>query len=111
MRHLERRQTLAPWPVTDIQTGEAVGEVADLTEEGLQLKCGRRFEKGQELAIQIAVDEKLARTDSISLVVKNAWCRAGKTDGRFSAGFAIVDISPKDKRNLHTLIDTFSYLA
>ncbi len=111
MRRLERRETLAHWPVMDIQTGEEVGLVTNLTEEGLQLQCKRRFEKGQELAIQIMVDEKVVKTDSISLVIRNVWCRSGGKEGGFKAGFAIVDISEKDKRNLNNLINAFSYLA
>ena len=98
-RHVDRRETLAHWPAQDTDTGEAVGLVTNLSEKGIEIHSKHGFTKGQMLTIRMAVDAKLCGTDHISMVVENVWCRASGVAGLFHAGFKIVDISDRAKRD------------
>jgi hypothetical protein len=110
-RHFDRRETLAYWPATDMEKGESVGVVTNLSEKGVEIHSKHGFVKGQTLTIRIAVDAKLCGTDHISLVVENVWSRASGVAGLFHAGFRSVDISDRAKRALRNLMAAFSYLA
>ena len=108
-RHIERRETLAYWPAQNIDNGEAVGLVTDLSEEGIQIHSKHEFIKGKRLDIRIAVDAKLMGTDHITLIIENVWCRASAVPDLYHAGFKIVDISVREKNNLKSLLQAFSY--
>ena len=110
-RHLERRETLAYWPAKDAETGEAVGLVRDLTEEGVQMHSEHDFVVGHTFTMRIAVDATLAGTDKISLLVEVIWCSRSGVPGLYHAGFKIMDISDKARRSIRALIQAFSYPA
>lgn len=110
-RHLERRETLGYWPAEQEGTGESVGLVTDLSNEGVQIHSKHRFVKGQKLTLRIVVDPKLGGTDHITLTVENAWCRTSGVPDLFHAGFKIVSISEAAREHLHRLLEAFSYPA
>jgi hypothetical protein len=110
-RHRERRETLAYWPAKDAEKGEAVGLVTNLSEEGIQIHSKHEFRKGQVITMRITVDPKLAKTDHISLVIENVWCRASEVHGLYHAGFRTVGISNTAKKGLRNLFQAFSYPA
>lgn len=108
-RHIERRETLAYWPAVDTVSGDSVGLITNLSEEGVQIHSKHDFSVGQLLTIRIAVDPELTGCDFISIAIENVWCRASGVPGLFHAGFKIVDISDKAKRGLKNLFESFSY--
>ena len=108
-RHRERRETLAYWPAEDVEKGEAVGLVTNLSEEGVQIHSKHEFLKGQTSTIRITVDAMLTGTDHISLVIENVWCRASGVPDLYHTGFKIVDISDMARRGLRNLLQAFSY--
>jgi len=110
-RQRERRETLAYWPVEDMEKGEAVGLVTNLSEDGIQIHSKHDFRKGQVLTIRIAVDARLSGTNQICLVVENVWCRTSGLKTLYHAGFKIVDISEAATRGLRNLLAAFSYPA
>ena len=111
LRHFDRRETLAYWPVQNAANGEAVGLVTNLNEKGIEIHSVHGFALGQMLTIRIAVDARLSGTDHISLVVENVWCRTSGIPPLYHAGFKIVDISDRAKRALRNLMAAFSYSA
>lgn len=90
---------------------KAVGLVTNFSNEGIQIHSVHAFSKGDTLTIRIDVDEMLAGTDHISMVVKNVWCRSSRVESLYHAGFKIIDISERAKINLQNLMETFSYLV
>ena len=110
-RHAVRRETLAYWPVEREDSGEAVGLVTDMSEIGLHLHSKHRFVKGRKLTVRIMADPKLSGGDHITLQIKNAWCRRSEVSDLYHSGFIIVKMSPEARRELHRLLQAFSYAA
>jgi hypothetical protein len=110
-RHLERRETLAYWPVKNGNTGETVGLVSNLSEEGVQIHSRHEFDRGAVLPIRIKVDAVLVGTDHISLTIENVWCQASGVHDLYFAGFKIVEISDAAKGSLKSLLAAFSFPA
>jgi hypothetical protein len=110
-RHSERRETLGYWPVEDTDSGEAVGLVTNLNEEGVQVHSRHGFSKGQVLTIRIEASTGPAGASPIALLVENAWCRASGVPGLYHAGFKVVGISDRARRGIKNLLQAFSYPA
>ena len=110
MRHQERVETLAYWPVSDVEKNKVVGLVTNLTDEGLHLHSPHEFPKGRVMTLRIILDPRLTGLDYISLVVENVWCSASSTRGLYHAGFKIVDMTDDAKRQLRELFQLYSYV-
>jgi len=111
IRHLERRETLAYWPALEEQTGESVGLVTNLSEEGISLHSQCLFEQGHRLNIRVTVDPNLTGTHFIHLHVENAWCHPSGVPGSYQAGFKILNLSPESRTGIQNLLKSFSYPA
>lgn len=111
IRHLERRETLAYWPALDEQSGESVGLVTNLSEEGVSIHSQSQFEPGQKLNLRITVDPKLAGYSFIHLHIENAWCHTSGISGTYHAGFKIKNLSGEAREGITHLLTTFSYPA
>lgn len=110
-RHLERRETLAYWPARNAETGETVGLVSNLTEEGLQIHSRHEFDRGTVLQIRMKVEAALVGIDHIPMTIENVWCQASGVPDLFHAGFKIVGISDAAKGSLKSLLAAFSFPA
>ena len=111
IRHAERRETLAYWPARDEQSGESVGLVTDLSDEGINIHSQTPFELGQRLNIRVAVDPKLTGLHYLHLHVENAWCHPSGVAGMFHSGFRLWNLSEDSREAIHKLLMSFSYPA
>ena len=109
IRHAERRETLAFWPARDEQSGEAVGLVTDLSEEGVCIHSHARFEAGQRLNLRVAVDPKITGASAIHLHIENAWCHPSGMTGCFHSGFKLINLSFEARDGIQKLVSAFSY--
>ena len=108
-RHLERRETLAYWPAQQEETGEKVGLVTDITEQGINLHSETEFPKGRRLHLRIATDRETAGVDHVSLQVQNVWCRKSEVGNIYHSGFKILEISKEAQQALQQLLRAFSF--
>jgi len=110
-RHLQRRETLAFWPAHHAVTGELIGTVVDLTEEGLMLHSLRTFRTGEELTIHMAVDKRLTGVPQLSFHIINMWCKANEVENLYHAGFRITHLEDASRVGIRDLLQAFSYPA
>ena len=109
IRHTERRETLAYWPARDEQSGESVGLVTDLSEEGVSLHSQSSFEPGHRFNLRMAVDPKLAGVTVIHLHVETIWCQPSGIAGCFHSGFKLLNASFETRDAIRKLLTAFSY--
>jgi len=109
IRHAERRETLAYWPARDEQSGDSVGLVTDLSEEGVSVHSHCRFEAGQRLNIRVAVDPKITGYTSLHLHVENVWCHPSGMTDCFHSGFKLLNVSFEAREGIQKLVTAFSY--
>ncbi len=109
IRHMERRETLAYWPALDEQSGDSVGLVTDLSEEGLNIHSHIQFETGQKLNLRVVIDPNISGVSLIHLHVVNAWCHPSGLSGHFHAGFKITNLSADADEAILKLLTAFSY--
>ncbi|MEI6167903.1 MAG: hypothetical protein WCS52_11970 [bacterium] len=111
IRHLERRETLAYWPALEEQTGDSVGLVTNLNEEGISIHSHHQFEQGHRLNIRVGVDPELTGRPFIHLHVENAWCHPSGIEGIYHAGFKLINLSEEARDGIQKLLTSFSYPA
>ncbi len=110
-RHLERRETLAHWPVRQDDTGTSVGLVSDMSTEGIQIHSDHVISKGQQLSLCVSVEPKLCGRDQLCLQVENVWCQRSGASGLYHAGCKIVALSRQARLCIERLMMGFSYSA
>lgn len=111
LRHTERRETLAYWPARQEETGESVGLVTDLSEEGISIHSTCQFEPGHRINIRVAVDPKLTGLHFLHLHIENVWCHPSGIAGSYHSGFKLVNLAPEAQDGIRKLIASFSYPA
>lgn len=111
LRHTERRETLAYWPARDEQSGESVGLITDLSEEGINIHSQSQFEQGQRINIRVAVDPKLTGRHSLHLHVEAVWSHPSEVVGSFHSGFKLLNLSAEAREGIQKLLSSFSYPA
>jgi hypothetical protein len=111
IRHAERRETLAYWPAREEQTGESVGLVTNLSEEGINIHSQHPFERGQRINLRVTVEPKLSGLHHLHLHAENAWCHPSGMPGYFQAGFKLVNLSADMREGILKLLTSYSYPA
>lgn len=111
LRHTERRETLAYWTARDEQSGDPIGLVTDLSEEGINLHSQTSFAPGQRLNVRITAEPGLTGLHCLHLHAENVWCHSSGITGMFHAGFRLRNLSAESREGIRKLLTHFSYPA
>ena len=95
-RRSRRRQTQQGIDVTNVLTGETIGQVGNLSADGMLLVANRSIADGA--LFQVAFDLPGAEPPRrLAVGVYEQWNEAANTPGQFWTGFRIIDIAPDDR--------------
>jgi hypothetical protein len=106
-RKLERRTLSKSISITNQLTGEAFGELINITTEGLMIISDEDIETGSIFQLVLNLAEPIDDEMSIELGADCLWCRKVENLTRFWSGFQIIDASEKAVQQIEALIDSF----
>jgi PilZ domain len=109
-RRFRRRSLLFELKVSDKNTGQAVGRVANLTPEGLMLVNADRIVDNSVLTLRIELPELIFGKAAIDCDAKCMWCRPGVNGKLFEAGFQLLEMGEMDIQTIVALITKYRVL-
>jgi len=104
-RQADRLKPAANCRVTDVLTAATLGEVLNISSEGLMLVSGFPISEGS--IFQVEIQCELNDMGTISAGIECLWTDPHGNGGTL-AGFQIIDISDQDQQSLYRLLEVSS---
>jgi hypothetical protein len=104
-RRTPRYDLEQPLPVFEQGSYRQLGELLDLSIEGLRMITNREVNKDDIICCRVKLPRTIFQQEYLSLDARCMWCRRGPDDGRYESGHRINRISTRDAAIvLHLLI-------
>ena len=103
MRGHDRIEVSEVIQVTDRQTGEVLGQLVNISEEGFMLLGAKPVAEDNIFQLSLDFEAESENTDPILIGVESLWCHASGDQTQFWSGFYIIDISDKDLERVRNL--------
>lgn len=103
-RTLRRRALTYQLEVLDIESGDSLGRLVDISAEGMLLVGPRPAEVGERHAARMALPEAILGRGHVDLSVEAVWSRPDAGPGLFLSGYRITDAQAGDLRAIVGLI-------
>ena len=92
-------------------TGNELGYLLDLSEQGLQVAVQEPIEIGSTWQLLVKLDSAVNESTQFEVAVQNRWCRRSRTQDCFSCGMKFKTISRDDAMIVAQLIQRSSFEA
>ena len=102
-RRLARKAPNQNFELRELRSGEIIGQLANITTEGLMLIGPSEITPGSLLQLSMALPEPIDGTDRIEFGVESLWTQPTGSGGRYWTGFQIIDIAPSHSAVIETL--------
>lgn len=107
-RKLERRELSQTVAITDVINQRHMGELINITREGLMLITDRAIETQSIFQLALQLPQRLEGSDQLLLGADCLWCRPAENLHRYWAGFQIIDASDMALAQIETLIRLYA---
>lgn len=78
-------------------TGELVGHLVDISQEGFRLESLKPIALNTDYPLRIELPSDIANKSFMVFVARSRWCRPDRIDPTlFDVGFQVVDMNPND---------------
>lgn len=91
-------------PVSNLHTGDVLGQLVNLSIEGLMLTSPEALETGSTYQLKIPLSTEGVDDASITVGAESLWSEDIHGSGTYWTGFYIIDISPEDQAILEQLV-------
>ena len=105
MRTHSRSEVSEVIRVIDTQTGEAIGQLVNISEEGFMLLGAQPISENSIFQLSLESDSTADDAAPILIGAENLWCHSSSDQTQFWAGFYIIDISDEDHERIRHLTD------
>lgn len=106
-RRLERKTLSESVAVTDALTAEKVGEVVNITTEGIMVLANTQLTCNSVFMFELHLPEVINGEKTIKIGVDCLWCKSSESFERFWVGFQIIDADDDSTQRIETLIANF----
>jgi len=108
-RREKRRQLIYYLRVVDRSTNQLVGQLVDITTEGIKLVSENSVEPETLYKLKMALPEEMENKKEISFDAVCQWCKRDINPNFYSIGFVFNKISNHDVNIIKNLIYEFSF--
>jgi hypothetical protein len=89
--------------IRDAHSGQVLGQLVNLSADGLMLVGPRRHPPGTVFQLRIPLESGASASDLV-LGAEALWCQDANDTGAYWSGFQIIDISPEHQELLNAFI-------
>jgi len=103
-----RAETDVNLPVLDINTGRHLGQLVNLSSEGMMLICPAPIEPNHIFQVELPLEAVYRQHKSLSCGVESLWSIQTNQNDRYWAGLKIIDASLLALERIEALIEIWS---
>lgn len=92
-RRAKRTQSIQTIQVTDTMTGEAAGQVGNLSERGLMLVTKRKVLEGALFQFSFDLPDSKGKRQRIEVGAQESWSNSAQVPGTWWVGFQFIDLA------------------
>ena len=89
--------------IMDAHTAEVIGQLVNLSADGLMMVSSHCVERGRVCQIRIPLIRG-GKAMEIVVGAESLWCEDANGSGSYWTGFHIIDISPEDRQILNSVV-------
>lgn len=108
-RHLRRRHLMFHLRVFDAETGAHLGNLANISPNGMMIAGERRLTPGRRYRLQMALPPGVYGTEDFEFGGTVAWVADNLHPAFYDIGFRDLEMSPDERSALEALIDDFEF--
>jgi len=107
-RRRRRRRHLSPYPrVFDVNTDESIGQVVDISTEGLRILSESPVATDREYRLRLEPTDAGDSGRPVEFDAVCVWLEKEFSSGAYNGGFRILKISKRNRETLERLIERF----
>lgn len=106
-RRLKRRHLMFYTRIYDKQTGELLGYLADLTEDGAMLISEKPIETARSFQLRMDLPTGAFSKEWLSFGACSVWCQADLDPHLYNTGFQLEQISPEDLGIIQSIVEGY----
>jgi hypothetical protein len=103
MRKNPRVETTDQVAVINTHSGDVVGQLVNLSVDGLMLMGPNCIAPGTVLQLRVPIGDG-DKTSELLVGAEALWCQDANDSGSYWSGFQIIDISPEQQEMLDALV-------
>jgi hypothetical protein len=108
-RKLKRRHLLYYARIFNVQTRELMGNLVDITPEGVMLVSEKTQPTDKPFQLSIELSADIADKPFLELSTKSIWCRPDVDPHFYTTGFELLYLTPRDRDIIQRIIDTYGF--
>jgi hypothetical protein len=90
--------------VLDEASGEVLGQVGNLTIEGVMICSDRPLEIDRLYSLQIELPDEVDGRSRLNLLARSLWCQRAGIPAHYATGLELLNLEEADKRVIELLI-------
>ena len=95
-RRSPRRQLLKTMTVVNSKNGETLGQLFDISPEGLSIKSKVKIKDNNRMELSLLLPVKIFGKAMLDVEARCAWIRSESDGTGYLCGFEFVEVSPPD---------------
>ena len=103
-RKSQRRHLIYYLKLFDIDADQLLGNLVDITTEGLMLVSEHPLEKGEQYHLKLVLPKKVLGKKAIDFRGRCLWCQEDVNPGLFAAGLQFTQITGEDQLVIEVLV-------
>ncbi len=108
-RKSNRRFMLYYMPVYDLDTQHQVGNLVDITPEGIMIVSESAAVQGRTIHMRLELTGDVAAKNYMEFHARCKWCREDISPNLYNIGFEILDLAPDDAGIIKKIIETYGF--
>lgn len=105
----QRRHIVYYLKVYDLDSGELVGRLVDVTVTGIHVISETPLEPGVELTLVLYLPDEILRRETVIMPSRLLWCRPDVNPDYWGMGFEFLGIGSADATILESLIQEYAF--
>ena len=107
-RAQERKELNSPITVQDIINNRPIGELVNISANGLMLICEEQIETNSIFQFSMSLPTEINGQNRLDIGVDCLWCRKVDNFNRYWAGFQIIDAAADTQAIIELLIENYT---